>query len=104
VIHDNRIKEMEGDDVVGLELTTSAESIAYDASAALDRIYDGLKANSIFVAGPSRLVYHEMHIDSWRIELCVPVLGDSNPPDGFHGAASKEAARLPRSTSGPTTS
>jgi effector-binding domain-containing protein len=83
VIDDYRIKEIEAVDVIGLELVTSAESIASDATTALNRIYEGLEQDDIPVGGPSRLVYHEMDMDSWTIELCVPVVGHSNPPDGL---------------------
>lgn len=81
--NDYRIKEMEAVDLIGIELVTSAESIAAYATAALDRIYDGLNDNSITPAGPSRLVYHEMNSDSWKIEVCVPVSGAADPPAGL---------------------
>ena len=81
--NDYEIKEMDAVDLLGVELETSAESIATDATAALSRIYDGLKHNSVTPAGLSRLVYHEMNLDWWTIEVCVPVTEVAEAPEGL---------------------
>ncbi len=81
--YDIELKDIEGTDVVGVTLKTSPESVGTDAAPAFHQVFDGLAARGIGPAAPPRMVYHEMGEDSWTVEVCVPVSGVTEAPDGL---------------------
>lgn len=81
--HDIEIKDIDPVDVVGVSLKTTPETIGTDAEPAFHQVLDGLASQGAGPVAPPRMVYHDMSDDSWTIEVCVPVAGVTEAPDGL---------------------
>jgi effector-binding domain-containing protein len=77
------IKEYEPVEVARLGFHTSPDDIGADATTAFRQLFGALFGADVDITNPSRLVYHDMQGDDWRVEASVPVASGTVPPKGL---------------------
>ncbi|WP_166355077.1 GyrI-like domain-containing protein [Phytoactinopolyspora limicola] len=77
------VKTVEPEVLVGVRITAKAGELGHEVSSAYQQIYHAIDQAGLVPAGPPRLVYYDLHEDTWTVEACAPLVQATEMPDGL---------------------